>query len=114
MEYKGEDFFVDFNESGKLVEFYGTIRLRDKSEYELINDILIKAADTVESDLILDLRNLKYLNSSGINMFSKFIIMARRANKIKVEVLGNSEISWQQKSLRNLQRLWSEVVISIT
>ena len=113
MEYKGDDFFVDFVETGRTVEFYGTIRLRDKAEYQLIADIMDKAAEIIDEEMILDLRKLKYLNSSGINMFSKFIIMARSANKLKIKVLGNSDISWQQKSLKNFQRLWNSVDVVI-
>ena len=113
MEYKGEDFYVDFPESGNTVEFNGTIRLRDKSEYQMIADILEKALDMVSSTLILDIKELTYLNSSGINMFSKFIITAKHKNANTVEILGNAAISWQQKSLKNLQRLWSEVKINI-
>ena len=113
MEHKNKDFVVQFIETGNKVDFYGTMRLRDHTEYQLINDIIVKAAETVDGELQLDLRHLKYLNSAGINMFSKFIIMSRNANKISIKVLGNSNISWQSKSLKNLQRLWDKVVIVI-
>lgn len=113
MEYKGEDFYVDFPESGNTVEFNGTIRLRDKSEYQVIADILDKALETVSPTLILDLKELSYLNSSGINMFSKFIITAKHKNTCAVEICGSSTISWQQKSLKNLRRIWPEIKIEI-
>lgn len=113
MEHKGEDFSVEFSEENKTIEFFGTIRLKDKEEYQHIADVMDEAAKVVESDLILDFRDLKYLNSSGINMFSKFIIMSRREDKLKIKVLGNPDISWQKKSLINFQRLWNKVEVII-
>jgi hypothetical protein len=32
---------------------------------------------------------------------------------VQLRVLGNNEISWQQKSLGNLQKLWDKVSIEI-
>jgi hypothetical protein len=42
------------------------------------------------------------------------VITARRAESVALKVLGNSAISWQQKSLKNLQKLWSKVQIEIS
>jgi hypothetical protein len=113
MELKGEDFIVALNESKNAVEFFGTIRLRDSSDYKSISDLLEDAHGKAASTLILDFRNLQFLNSAGINTISKFVITARKSEKIALRVLGNEQISWQQKSLKNLQKLWSQVQIEI-
>jgi hypothetical protein len=96
------------------VEFFGTIRLRDSSDYRSISELLETAHRTAENELILDFRNLQFLNSAGINTVSKFVIAARSSNRIVLRVLGNEQISWQQKSLRNLQKLWPRVQIEIS
>jgi hypothetical protein len=114
MEIKGEDYLVTYNESRNTVEFFGTIRLRDSSDYSTISDLLDTAHGKATVALVLDFRNLNFLNSAGINTISKFVITARRADTVTLKVVGNSQISWQQKSLKNLQKLWPKVQIEIT
>jgi hypothetical protein len=114
MELKGEDYLVSYNESRDAIEFFGTIRLRDSSDYSSISEMLESAHAKAAAELLLDFRNLNFLNSAGINTISKFVITARQADTVALKVLGNSEISWQQKSLKNLQKLWPKVQIEIT
>jgi hypothetical protein len=114
MELKGEDYLVAYNESKNAIEFFGTIRLRDSSDYASIGDLLESAHRKTTGCLVLDFRNLQFLNSAGINVISKFVINARNAEGVTLKVLGNSAITWQQKSLKNLQKLWSLVQIEIT
>jgi len=114
MELKGEDYLVTYNESRNAIEFFGTIRLRDSADYSAISELLESAHAKAPSELVLDFRNLNFLNSAGINTISKFVITARRAENVALKVLGNSAISWQQKSLKNLQKLWAKVQIEIS
>jgi hypothetical protein len=114
MELKGEDYLVTYNESRNAIEFFGTIRLRDSADYSAISELLERAHAKEPNELVLDFRNLNFLNSAGINTISKFVITARRAETVALKVLGNSAISWQQKSLKNLQKLWAKVQIEIS
>ena len=114
MELKGEDYIVTYNEPKNAIEFFGTIRLRDSSDYASIDNMLIGAHRRTSGTLIMDFRNLQFLNSAGINVVSKFVITARRAGTVTLKVLGNTAITWQQKSLKNLQKLWPLVQIEIT
>ena len=114
MELKGEDYLVTYSETKDAVEFFGTIRLRDSSDYASIDNMLISAHRRTSGTLIMDFRNLQFLNSAGINVISKFVISTRRAGAVMLKVLGNSAITWQQKSLKNLQKLWPLVQIEIT
>lgn len=114
MELKGEDYLVSFNEPKNSVEFFGTIRLRDSADYQSISELLDTAFRKASEELVLDFRNLQFLNSAGINTISKFVIIARKKENVRLKVLGNEQISWQQKSLRNLQKLWAKVLIEIS
>jgi hypothetical protein len=114
MELKGEDYLVTYNESRDAIEFFGTIRLRDSSDYAAISELLENAHNKSPETLLLDFRNLNFLNSAGINTISKFVIKARQADTVLLKVMGNSEISWQQKSLKNLQKLWPKLQIEIS
>ena len=112
---KDDEYLVEYNEATKQIRFDGTIRLRTTDEYAPITDLLHKAHDSVneEDTISLDFSELRFLNSSGINAISRFVIAARKKAKINLKVIGNHEIYWQQKSLKNLQRLWSKVQIDI-
>ncbi len=113
MEIKGEDYHVHYNNAKNAIEFSGTLRLRDSAEYQNLSEMLQSVYNNASAALVLDFKNLLFLNSSGINTISKFIINARKSARVQIKILGNNEVSWQQKSLRNLQKLWSSVQIQI-
>jgi len=75
------------------------------TEYAPIVALLNELADTVPPTVTLDVRKLKFLNSSGINALSKFVIKVRKNEKTAMFVKGSKHIAWQKKSLKNLQRL---------
>ncbi|MCA9935551.1 MAG: hypothetical protein H6662_18415 [Ardenticatenaceae bacterium] len=111
----GEEYSVTYNDNTQSIKFDGSMRLRTSEEYAPINDLLLKAHDATpaESLLTLDFSSLKFLNSSGINIVSRFVIAARKQAHLQLKVIGNQDIYWQQKSLTNLQRLWTAVQIDI-
>jgi hypothetical protein len=113
MELRGEDYVISYSESNNAVEFFGTLRLRDSADYKPLTDMLETAHRNAKDSLMLDFRNLQFLNSAGINTISRFVITARTRDTAQLRVLGNNEISWQQKSLLNLQKLWAKVAIEI-
>lgn len=104
MDIVSDDYAVHYNSETKTILCSGSFRLTG-SEYAAITDILNSAADQKPDVLNLDLTGLKFLNSSGINTLSKFIIRLRKYNASQVNVKGNSEFAWQKKSLANFQKL---------
>jgi len=64
--------------------------------------------------IVLDLRELDFLNSSGITMFSRFVIEARDHAGIDLHVLASEAIPWHVRSLKNLQRLMPSLKIRLT
>ena len=112
---KEDEYLVEYNSGTQNVRFDGTIRLRTTDEYAPITALLHKAHDSVSPSetVCLDFSQLRFLNSSGINAISRFVIAARKQSKINLKVIGNQEIYWQQKSLKNLKRLWNDVEIAI-
>ncbi|MBM3151132.1 MAG: hypothetical protein FJZ96_02830 [Chloroflexi bacterium] len=113
-EIKGDDYVVDHNDTTHTVGFRGTIRLQTTEEYAPIGELLMEAHTSAGSGkLTLDFRQLQFLNSSGINAVSKFVIAARKEDKVAMVVVGNKEIYWQLKSLVNLSKLWPKVQVDI-
>ena len=113
MDITHDNYQVRYDESRGTITYHGSFRLRGE-EYKPILDLLIAAADSKPQTVILDARGLEFLNSSGINTLSKFIVRVRKHNTSQVIIQGNYEYSWQQKSFRNLQRLLPEMRLEIT
>ncbi|WP_199325126.1 hypothetical protein [Phormidium sp. FACHB-1136] len=89
------------------------LRLSGAGEYDPIITILNQALDNAPDQLTLDLQKLEFLNSSGINMLSKFVIKVRQHNQMKLVVKGSKDIPWQGKSLKNLERLMPGLQLGI-
>ena len=83
----------------------GSFRLRGNVEYAPILQLMTQAADAKPETLTLDVRELRFLNSSGINTLSKFVIYVRKNQTCQMIILGSSQSPWQRKSLKNFQRL---------
>ena len=105
MEIKHENYQVTYNPETATITCSGSFRLRGNDEYAPILQLMNQAADAKPETLILDVREVRFLNSSGINTLSKFVIYVRKNQTCQVIILGSSQSPWQQKSLKNFQRL---------
>lgn len=109
---EGESYSVTYEPETKTIHFSGSLRLSGMKEYTPIVELMNAAADgAMESRVILNLRELEFLNSSGIGMLSKFAIGMRKRETIEILVKGDRAIAWQGKSLKNLKRLMPEKLI---
>ncbi|MEM7250739.1 MAG: hypothetical protein AAF493_04915 [Pseudomonadota bacterium] len=104
-ELKGEGYRIVYDSDDHVVACEGSFRLRGTEEYAPIFDLLTRAAEAKPSSLTLDLRALQFLNSSGINTLSKFVLLIRRLEATQLNIKGAGEFPWQKKSLRNFERL---------
>jgi hypothetical protein len=107
MEIKTSDYHISYDNTTSTIYCQGSFRLGGTDEYTPIADLCNQVADLEPQPAVirLNLRQLAFLNSSGINMLSKFIIRVRQKENILVVVQGSQKIPWQGKSLKNLQRL---------
>ncbi|NJN84554.1 MAG: hypothetical protein HC802_21230 [Caldilineaceae bacterium] len=99
-----DDYQVKYDPEAASVICAGSFRLRGP-EYEEVLAILNEAADAGHNTLMLDVTGLEFLNSSGINTLSKFVLLMRQQKSSQLVVKGTERHAWQKKSLSNLQRL---------
>ena len=109
----GESFEVRLDDNS-TVSFKGALRLSGTDDYAPILDLLRETLSTSALPIVLDLRELDFLNSSGITMFSRFVIQARDCAGIDVQVLASETVPWHARSLKNLQRLMPSLRIGLT
>ena len=112
-EVKSADYRVWHEASTNTVYVEGTLRLAGTEAYQPIQDLMESALSADPSELILDLKQLEFLNSSGINLLAKFTIFARKKASVPVTVKGSKKIAWQSKSLPNLQKLYPPLKLEI-
>ncbi|MEM1394031.1 MAG: DUF6272 family protein [Cyanobacteria bacterium P01_D01_bin.116] len=105
LEVKGEHFAIVYDNSSKAVNFNGRVRLRGLQEYTIVFNLFDKVLEINKDSITLDLQNLELLNSSGIDMLSKFIITTRKKKTVNVKIIAASSKTWQTRLLKNLQRL---------
>ena len=112
MEIIHTDYQVRYNQAATTVSCHGSFRLAGE-EYKPILDLMLAAADAAPPLLTLDVRELQFLNSSGINTLSKLILHVRKQNTSQVLVQGSKKFPGQEKSLINLQRLLPALKLEI-
>ncbi len=105
MEIKTEDYSVGYESATATVNFQGLLRLPGIPDYEPIIQLLNDVIEQEPPKIIMNLQELKFLNSSGMSALSRFVIGVRKKKTIQLVVKGSQGISWQNKSLDNWQRL---------
>jgi len=105
MEIKGENYLVTYNPDTTTITCEGSFRLRGSEEYAPIVALLNQVIEQTPETIVLDLQQLQFLNSSGINIFSKFVIKLRKQKNSNLTIKGSQTYPWQGKSLKNFQRL---------
>ncbi|HEX2909315.1 MAG TPA: hypothetical protein VH186_00810 [Chloroflexia bacterium] len=106
-EILASNYSLKYEEEQNTVTLSGSLRLNGPVEYEPISSMLNQAMqqEPPPPQFKLDLRQLQFLNSFGINMLSRFIISVRRQTSTRIVLEISREIPWQAKSLQNLQKL---------
>ena len=111
------DFTVYFEASEQTVVLMGSLRLNAAPEYEPISQLMTQALEKLVREnkptLNLDVRDLKFLNSSGINLLYQFVLKVRKQSGIGLKVLGSSSNAWQSKSLSNMTKFMPTLVLEI-
>ena len=98
---------------GSTIHYEGTLRLSGTDAYQPILEMMHAVLAEKPQNIVLDLTQLEFLNSSGINLLAKFTIELRKHPELPVKVLGSTRIPWQSKSLPNLQKLHKGVELVI-
>ena len=111
MEIKSNEYRV-WTE-GVTIHYEGTMRLSGTEAYAPILELMQQVLASKPSRVVLDLSELEFLNSSGINLLAKFTIDVRKQPDIGMLVIGSTKIPWQAKSLPNLQKLHRAVELTI-
>ncbi len=107
-EINADKYHISYVAEEAAVFLRGALLLNGAIAYEPILQLLKEAAsEQVPEQLIVDIRDLKFLNSSGINMMTKFImyISDTESIQLKLKIVAYKKVAWQARLAINLQRL---------
>lgn len=110
----GESYEIRLEENANTVFLKGALRLSGTEDYAPILDMLKGTLTSRRGPILLDLRELDFLNSSGITMLSRFIIEARDQADVNLCFFASESVAWHARSLKNLQRLMPALTIRLT
>ena len=110
----GESFEIRLEEDNSTVFFKGALRLSGTEDYAPILEMLKGTLINPPAPIVVDLRELDFLNSSGLAMLSRFVIEARNQSGINLHVFASGSIPWHARSLQNLQRLMPALMVHLT
>ncbi|MBK7996591.1 MAG: hypothetical protein IPK14_25440 [Blastocatellia bacterium] len=110
MEIKTADYYVRYDENLATIFFGGFLRLEGVDAYKEILDLCVNVFDK-QKQISMNLTDLQFLNSSGISMFSMFVLKIRDLGDAKLTIQGSEKILWQTKSLKNLKRLMPSMTL---
>lgn len=103
MNIKGNSYNIELKDN--VIHFSGKL---DKSDYSDVNDFLKKAEENVSGDeIVLDLKDLVHLNSSGIRTIVIFITKYPK----KIVIHANKELTWQRIGIIPLSKIRKEIEI---
>jgi hypothetical protein len=110
----GESYAIRVADDNTTVFFKGALRLSGMDDYAPILKMLKETLVSPPVPIVFDLMELDFLNSSGITMFSRFVIEARDHPGINLKFLASEAVPWHARSLKNLQRLMPSLNICLS
>ena len=105
-EIKGEDYSVTYDSAAATVVLRGKLRLYDYVAWQPIERLLLEVTATQSSAITLDIRDLEFINSSGIDMLFRFAYkVSNQAHSwLTVRLLDKAAI-WQQRLLSTIEMM---------
>ncbi len=111
-EISSEKYTVSYVQENAVVTCQGSLLLNGAPAYKPILDLLKAAAKEQENgQLSVDITQLKFMNSSAINMMTKFIMYVSdiEALSLDLHIKAHEKVAWQARLCFNLQRLMPDL-----
>ena len=111
MEIRGDDYCVRYDPTTVTLTCQGLLRLYGAEGYAHIVELFNKVAEQKPATITLNLRELEIVNSPGVNMLSNFVIKLSQTNASQLIIQATHQYPWQDKLVKNLQRLMTELKV---
>lgn len=113
MELKTNDYRIWYDAENTTVNFQGVLREVGIAEYQPLELFFKNILVNPPTLLTMNLKELEFLNSSGMTVVSQFVIAVRKKQTIELVVQASQDIPWQNKTLINWKRLMPSLTLII-
>lgn len=105
MEIKHPDYHIKYSQETGIVSCFGSLECRGKQGYAEIAALLKNVVEAKKPEIILDIRKLEFLNTTGITTLGVFIIGIRKTGVSRLKILGAKQHPWQARAFKGLKKL---------
>ncbi len=105
------DYSLSFK-NDHYVTLEGTFRFQSPDHYKQYFEDIVTKMSAASEEFVIDLKAVKFMNSSGISSLGKLLITSRTLNK-KIKLLASEEIPWQAKGLKSFEKLSPLITVTI-
>jgi hypothetical protein len=107
MEIAGDKYRVIYDPAVSVVAFQGILRLKDR--FPLNKQLIDAVAAAAPKKVTLDVRQLEFLNSSGVVLLFKFISDLRNLTGSPIIIRGSTRHPWQERWLKDMSKFMPEL-----
>ncbi|MCP4344001.1 MAG: hypothetical protein GY795_00565 [Desulfobacterales bacterium] len=109
MNIKGDDYKIAYQDS--VISISGKLSLMPE-EYGEIAQFFKKILESAHKEITLDIKELAYLNSSGIKVVCvNLILEAEEIKGLKMKILCSEEYIWQKETIPTFEGLMDDLEI---
>jgi len=109
MILQDENYMVSFEND--VIEMSGKLSLMTE-DYDEIEKLFKKIIDKKPTLLTLDIKNLEYLNSSGIKTICVALILEiAELENHQLKILCSNKFTWQKETIPALKDLMEQMII---
>ena len=110
MEVVGKKYSVRFDSQTATICCSGILDVRGKEGYQPILDLFDAVIELQPEIITLDVRQLEFLNSSGITAIgSGLVIKARKKGHSRLVFYCSDKYPWQKRSMKGISRLMPDI-----
>jgi hypothetical protein len=95
-------YSIEFDPQTGSLTLAGRLTLMTR-DYEPMRELLDHVLRLAPPRLDVDIQRLRLINSSGLNILSRFVLGLRARPAVEVVFHGSSEVVWQAKTLANMK-----------
>ncbi len=110
MELIDEKFSVQYDASNGKISCKGIMDLREKKGYQPLANLFDEVVEQSPQIITLDIRQLEFLNSTGITVIgSGLVIKIRNKALSKLVIHCSKDFPWQSRSMKGISKLMSDI-----
>lgn len=105
-----DTFTIEIIEGENGVVLKGAMRLQSPTAYETPFNPIVLGIQSASSPYKIDIKDLEFLNSSGVTALARIVLLARQSDKALL-IVCSDQIPWQNKTVSSLQKLHPKLEI---